>query len=167
MSPSTYWVAQLNDGTPRCYGWQMLTSLCLSASIFISGHWSMKWCINGGPAVLHYESRWQEFGFFSQDLPLRSGGRNIHVEVPILSTQRDLKVFDRLTLSFFSFHCLSFFIWGDVATGTKSLVWVQPFLSNEFRSSCGDVCSPELKRDENTLTCFYGCHPSPESTNHP
>lgn len=47
-------------------------------------------------------------------------------------------------IKLFSFYCLSFFIWGDVATGTKSLVWVQPFLSNDFRSSCGDVCCPAL-----------------------
>lgn len=44
----------------------------------------------------------QDDSRFFQDLPLRSGGRNIHVEVSFLSTQRDVKVFDRLTLSFFS-----------------------------------------------------------------
>lgn len=108
----------------------------------------------------------QDDSIFFQELPLRSGGGNSHVEVPILSVQRDVKIVDMLTLSFFSFHCLSFFIWGDVATGTKRLVWVQPFLSNVCRSSCWDVCCPELQRDENAPTCHYGCHPSPESTSH-
>lgn len=51
----------------------------------------------------------QDDSRFFQDLPLRSGGRNIHVEVSFLSTQRDVKVFDRLTLSFFFFLSLSFF----------------------------------------------------------
>lgn len=49
-------------------------------------------------------------------------------------------------IKLFSFHCLSFFIWGDVATGTERLVCKQPFLSNDFRSSCGDVCRPVITK---------------------
>lgn len=74
---------------------------------------------------------------FFQDLPLRSGRRNIHVEVPVLSVQRDVKVFNRLTLSFFHFTVLVSLSEETLQLGKKSLVWVQPFLSNDFRSCCG------------------------------
>lgn len=85
----------------------------------------------------------QDDSRFFQDLPLRSGARNIHGEVSFLSAQRDVKVFDRLTLSFFHGTILFFFIWGDIATGTKSFVCAA-ILRNEFRSSCGDVCCPAI-----------------------
>lgn len=56
----------------------------------------------------------QDDSRFFQDRPLRSGGRNIHVEVSFLSTQ-DVKVFDRLTFRvvffFFFFLSLSFFLY--------------------------------------------------------
>lgn len=64
----------------------------------------------------------QDDSSFFQDLPLRSGRKNIHVEMPILSVQRDVKVFNRLTLSFFHFTVLVFLSEETLQLGKKSLV---------------------------------------------
>lgn len=78
----------------------------------------MKWCINGRLAVLHYESRWQQF--FSGSSPqVRKEKHSCWSAYFVRAEGRES--LQQAYIKLFSFHCLSLFIWGDVATGTKKL----------------------------------------------
>lgn len=107
----------------------------------------------------------QDDSRFFQDLPLRSERRNIHVEVSFLSTQRDVKVFDRLTLSFF--FCHSFFLYlRRHHNWDKKLTTECGHFEEWVSDHPAGIFAVQQYRDGNTPTFIYVCCPTVNKSSH-
>lgn len=108
----------------------------------------------------------QDDSRFFQELSLRSGGRNIHVEVPILSVQRDVKVFDRPTLGFFHFTVLDSLSEEMLQLGQKAQSECSHFRAMSSGYPAGMFAAQNYREMKRHRLVFMVAIRCPESTNH-